>query len=166
MSTGRSIHAVPSIPPPPREGIEDGPRLRGSSERPYGKFPTHPAAPRRPPTPPLGRRRPRNETRSQKGRQPDRGPRQNDRGRETLAQARNVAANLVPAPSRETKQRAEVNPSFCPSFEPQAAQTGSLMTRLFRRSEIFSASFMRGSGRLLAKRWLETVGVSNRDNFL
>ena len=28
MSTGRSIHAVPSITPPPREGIEDGPRLR------------------------------------------------------------------------------------------------------------------------------------------
>ena len=28
MSTGRSIHAVPSITPSPREGIEDGPRLR------------------------------------------------------------------------------------------------------------------------------------------
>ena len=27
MSTGRSIHAVPSITPSPREGIEDGPRL-------------------------------------------------------------------------------------------------------------------------------------------
>ena len=28
MSTGRSIHAVPSITPSPREGIKDGPRLR------------------------------------------------------------------------------------------------------------------------------------------
>ena len=28
MSTGRSIHAVPSITPSPREGIENGPRLR------------------------------------------------------------------------------------------------------------------------------------------
>ena len=28
VSTGRSIHAVPSITPSPREGIEDGPRLR------------------------------------------------------------------------------------------------------------------------------------------
>ena len=28
MSTGQSIHAVPSITPSPREGIEDGPRLR------------------------------------------------------------------------------------------------------------------------------------------
>ena len=28
MSTGRSIHAMPSITPSPREGIEDGPRLR------------------------------------------------------------------------------------------------------------------------------------------
>ena len=28
VSTGQSIHAVPSITPSPREGIEDGPRLR------------------------------------------------------------------------------------------------------------------------------------------
>jgi hypothetical protein len=28
VSTGRSIHAVPSITPSLREGIEDGPRLR------------------------------------------------------------------------------------------------------------------------------------------
>jgi hypothetical protein len=28
VSTGLSIHAVPSITPSPREGIEDGPRLR------------------------------------------------------------------------------------------------------------------------------------------
>ena len=28
VSTGPSIHAVPSITPSPREGIEDGPRLR------------------------------------------------------------------------------------------------------------------------------------------
>jgi hypothetical protein len=28
VSTGRSIHAVPSITPSPREGIEDRPRLR------------------------------------------------------------------------------------------------------------------------------------------
>jgi hypothetical protein len=28
VSTGRSIHAAPSITPSPREGIEDGPRLR------------------------------------------------------------------------------------------------------------------------------------------
>jgi hypothetical protein len=31
----------------------------------------------------------------------DRGPRQNQRGQEALAQARNVAADLVPPPSRE-----------------------------------------------------------------
>jgi hypothetical protein len=28
VSTGRSIHGVPSITPSPRKGIEDGPRLR------------------------------------------------------------------------------------------------------------------------------------------
>ena len=32
MSTGRSIHAVPSITPSPREGIEDGPRTKASAE--------------------------------------------------------------------------------------------------------------------------------------
>jgi hypothetical protein len=31
VSTGRSIHAVPSITPSPREGIEDGPRLRADA---------------------------------------------------------------------------------------------------------------------------------------
>jgi hypothetical protein len=33
VSTGRSIHAVPSITPSQREGIQDGPRLRA---RPVG----------------------------------------------------------------------------------------------------------------------------------
>ena len=33
VSTGRSIHAVPSITPSPREGIEDGPRLRAVKPR-------------------------------------------------------------------------------------------------------------------------------------
>ena len=62
VSTGRSIHAVPSITPSPREGIEHGPRLP-SAESPRaqaGAWPkpaatgsagvTVPGRPRKPPT--------------------------------------------------------------------------------------------------------------------
>jgi hypothetical protein len=38
----------------------------------------------------------------------DRGPRQNQRGQEALAQARNVAADLVPPPSREARKGPEL----------------------------------------------------------
>jgi hypothetical protein len=44
VSTSRSIHAVPSITPSPREGIEDGPRLRVRT-RGEGKLTSFPARP-------------------------------------------------------------------------------------------------------------------------
>jgi hypothetical protein len=37
VSTGRSIHAVPSITPSPREGIEDEPRLRQRASAKIGR---------------------------------------------------------------------------------------------------------------------------------
>jgi hypothetical protein len=52
------------------------------------------------------------ETTSQERRPSDRGPRQDHRSQETLAQARNVTADLVPPPSRETKQNPGVIPAF------------------------------------------------------